>query len=76
MRVECLEIDKKAYADTISTYSVQLEEHEGMSYEEIESAVIERFDVGSNWYENKLELCRPNHDGSAYTVRIREPYLD
>jgi hypothetical protein len=76
MEVEGISINSGPYQDTINTYLVRPTENAGLTEEEIESAVRERFHVGDKWLENKLDLCRPNHDGSVYTVKIREPYTD
>lgn len=76
MQVDALTIKQERYADTIRMYLVKPDAEDDMTEKEIKAAVIERFAVGENWYDNKLELFRPNHDGSAYTVKIREPYLD
>lgn len=76
MKVDCLSVSSKPYADTIRTYLVYPEEYEGMSDDEIIKAVKTHFDVGEKWYENKLELFRPSYDGCSFTVKIREPYCD
>lgn len=77
MKVEHLTINQRPYADTIRTYLVYIEEEDNVkTEEEVRKLVKKRFGVGDAWHENKLELCRPNHDGSAYTVKIRQPYLD
>lgn len=65
-------VEYRRYSDTIKRYHAKTNKPAA----EVEAYLREKFNVGSEWYANKLEGFGPLPDGTGYCFVIRDPYKD